>query len=158
MFDNYSPPPVLVLGVGNILLSDEGVGIRVIEQLQRDYHFPENIELIDGGTLGHGLIDVLRGRQRVLVIDAVKTDGPPGAIYRFSGKDLAPARGNLNSVHDIGVSEALFFLSLKEELPPDIEFYGIQPKSLTPSLELSPEVSAAAQKVVAMIIKDLSNV
>ena len=155
MAEEYSPPPVLVLGVGNILLSDEGVGIRVIEELQRSYSFPPSIELVDGGTLGHALIDVLRGRQKVLVIDAVKTDGPPGAIYRFNVKDLSPASSRMTSVHDIGVAEAVFFLNLQGELPPDIEFYGIQPQSIEPGLEMTPVVAVSARKVQFMVLKDL---
>ena len=71
---------VLVLGVGNILLSDEGVGVRLVEALQQKYHFPDDVELVDGGTAGMELLEFLANKQHVVIIDAVLTGGEAGAI------------------------------------------------------------------------------
>ena len=75
-----APCPVLLLGMGNILLEDEGLGIRALEVLQRDYAFPDGVELLDGGTTGMGLLDDISGREHLLVLDAVKAPQPPGSL------------------------------------------------------------------------------
>ncbi|HAP67189.1 MAG TPA: hydrogenase HupD, partial [Nitrospinae bacterium] len=83
-----SVPKILILGIGNILLKDEGVGVKVIERLKRDYKFPSNIELIDGGTAGFGLIDLLEGAEHLIIVDAVQGNDEPGSIYRFKFEDM----------------------------------------------------------------------
>ncbi len=79
---------ILVLGIGNILLSDEGAGIRVIEKLQERYEFPENVSVLDGGTLGLSLLGVISEVDHLIVVDAVRNGGKPGSLYRMEGNDL----------------------------------------------------------------------
>jgi hydrogenase maturation protease len=155
--NDNSPAPVLVLGVGNILLSDEGVGVRVIEELQK-LQLPECIEIVDGATRAMELVDIMRGRKRVIIVDALDADAEPGAVFKFGPDQLAETRKMSVSVHDIGVYEAIFLLSLTAELPEDITFYGIQPGSLELHEGLTKDVNAAAGKVIEFILKDLENV
>jgi hydrogenase maturation protease len=81
-------PKILVLGVGNILFTDEGVGVRAVETLLRDYSFSDNVTLMDGGTLGTRLMDPIMQCQRLIVIDAVLGGDEPGSVYRLTGDDL----------------------------------------------------------------------
>ena len=79
---------ILVLGVGNILYTDEGIGVRAMELARERWDFPENVTLLDGGTLGMGLMDALPSCDIVFVLDAVLGGGEAGAIYRLTGSDL----------------------------------------------------------------------
>lgn len=148
-----SPPPVLVLGVGNILLGDEGAGIRVVEEVSK-HQLPEGVEVVDGGTLQMALTDIIRHRQKVIVVDAVSGGDKPGSLYRFNVDDLQEATSQIGSVHDIGVIEAVFFLNLTEEMPPEFIFYGIEPQSLEPSLELTSVVANALPRLTQMVMKE----
>ncbi|MEN8614665.1 hydrogenase maturation protease [Dehalogenimonas sp. THU2] len=150
------PPPVLVLGVGNILLSDEAAGIRVIEALQK-LPLPEGVEVVDGATRAMELMDIIRGRKKVIIVDAVAAESEPGAVFRFGPGQLAEIKQMSISVHDIGVHEAIFFLRMTDELPEDIVFYGIQPGSLALHEGLTPEVNAAVKKVIDFVLEDLKN-
>lgn len=76
---------IAVLGVGNVLLSDEGLGVRVVEEIRKRYSLPEEVLLIDGGTLGIDLLYFLEGVERLLVVDAVLGGLPPGSLYKFKG-------------------------------------------------------------------------
>jgi hydrogenase maturation protease len=146
----------LVLGVGNILLSDEGAGIHVVEELQKRV-LPESIEIVDGATRAMELVDIMRGRKKVIIVDALDADIEPGAVFRFGPDQLAEVKQMSVSVHDIGVHEAIFLLRLTDELPDDIVFYGIQPGSLELHEGLTPAVEAAAQKVVDFVLEDLKH-
>ena len=154
--DTNCPPPVLVLGVGNILLSDEAAGIRVVEALQK-MALPDCIEVVDGATRAMELVDIMRGRKTVIIVDAVAAGSEPGAVFRFGPDQLASLSKMSLSVHDIGVHEAIFFLRMTDELPEDITFYGIQPGSLALHEGLTPEVAAAAEKVIGFVLQDLKN-
>jgi len=152
--DMNCPLPVLVLGVGNILLSDEGAGIRVIEELQRQ-PLPDGVEVVDGATRAMELVEIIRGRTKVIIVDAVAGSAEPGAIFRFGPAQLAELKEMSVSVHDIGVHQAISLLRLIGELPGDITFYGIQPGSLALHEGLTPRVASAAEKIVGLVLDDL---
>jgi len=152
--DNNCPFPVLVLGVGNILLSDEGVGVRVVEELQQR-HLPDCVEVVDGAIRAMELVDIMRGRKKVIIVDALDASAEPGAVFKFGIGQLAETRKMSVSVHDIGVHEAIFLLNLTGELPEEITFFGIQPGSLKLHEGLTKEVAAASAKVVDLILRDL---
>jgi len=86
-----SQPKVLVMGVGSILMTDEGIGIRAVEELLKRYRFPENVEVLDGGTSGIELLSYISGRDYLIIIDAIKSGNPPGTVLRVEGEDV-PAR------------------------------------------------------------------
>jgi len=146
--------PTLVLGIGNILLKDEGVGVRVIEAM-RGAALPEGVELADGGTFGIDLVDLIADRPRVIVIDAADAPGEPGTIFRFGAEDLA-ARGSVSlSLHDVGLPETLQMARHLGCAPKEVVIFGIKPRQITPGLDLTPEVAAAVPKVIEAVLTEL---
>jgi len=90
---------ILVLGVGNILFTDEGIGVRVVEQLQERYRFSTNVSLLDGGTLGMRLMDYIVKSDKLIIVDAVMGGQEAGSIYRLTGDDLRKSLSFKNSLH-----------------------------------------------------------
>ncbi len=95
--------PILILGVGNTIQMDDGIGVHVIEAM-KNKPLPPNIELIDGGTLGYDLLGIIEGRKKIIVVDAVKGQQPPGTLYKFSPEDV-PTDNNYDSLHQLGIIE-----------------------------------------------------
>ncbi|MHC4084812.1 MAG: hydrogenase maturation protease [Planctomycetota bacterium] len=146
--------PILVLGIGNILLRDEGVGVRVIEQMQK-MHLPDDVELVDGGTAGADLLDVLAERKKVIVIDAVQADCEPGTVIRFSADDLTqPDRVGI-SLHELGLGGALKMTKQLGCEPKEVVVFGIKPLDISCGLELSEEITAAVPKVVELVLAEI---
>lgn len=148
--------PVLVLGVGNILLGDEGVGVRVVETLQK-MSLPEGVEVMDGGTASMALLDSLSDREKVIVIDAVKGRQEPGTIYRFTPADITVQKGIVTSLHQLGILDALTQVEFLGHAPGDVVLYGIEPKDTRLGLELTSEVKAAMPRVIELVISELQN-
>ena len=152
--DANTRAPVLVLGVGNILLSDEGVGVRAVEALQQ-VTLPDGVEALDGGTASMALLDSLSNRERVIVIDAVKGNHDPGTIYRFTPADIRVHREIATSLHQLGLLDALAQLEFLGRAPRDVVLYGIEPKDIGLGLELTSEVKAAMPRVVELVLSEL---
>ncbi len=146
--------PILVLGIGNILLRDEGVGVRVVEQMQK-MHLPDDVELVDGGTAGADLLDVLAERQKVIVIDAVQADCEPGTVIRFTADDLVQPDGVGMSLHELGLGEALTMTRQLGCAPKDVVVFGIKPKDTGSGLELSEEVAASVPNVIELVLAEI---
>ena len=148
-------PPRLVLGVGNLLLRDEGVGVHVISAL-RDRELPDDVELWDGGTASFDLLDTLAGRRQVIIIDAVRTGSEPGTIFRFTPEDISARREQVTSLHQVGLLEALTVAEhLLDSAPQEVIILGIEPKEIDWGLELSPEVEAAVPRVIELAMEEL---
>jgi hydrogenase maturation protease len=147
--------PVLVLGMGNILLEDEGLGIRALELLQLRYEIPQELELLDGGTTGMGLLDVISGRQHLLVLDAVQTGDPPGTLVKLSGEDVPVYFGMRISPHQLGLSDVLATLELSGERPAAVTVLGLVPQSLEMCLELSDLVHSKLDSLVEAAVGEL---
>jgi len=145
--------PVLVLGIGNILLRDEGVGVRVVEALGREV-LPEGVELLDGGTAGADLLDTLAGRRKVVVIDALDAGAEPGAVVRLAGGELAPHDGPL-SLHEIGLAETLAMARQLGCAPHEVVVIGVQPGDVSPGLELTEPVARVVPKVVEFVLEEV---
>lgn len=121
---------VLVLGIGNILHMDEGVGVHVVNHItESGKDFPENVEIADGGTFGFDLLPLMSGRRKIVIVDALKTDDRPGSIYRFSAEHLV-SRNYIYSLHDLGVKKLVDMLKLMGENP-EVEIIGIVPEDYT---------------------------
>lgn len=145
----------VVLGVGNILLADEGIGVRVIERLQADYVLPPDVQVVDGGTLGMDLLYYLTDACNLIIIDAVEMAGEPGQTVRLEGDDV-PARLSLKmSPHQMGIPDMLFAAKLRDLYPDKIVLLGVQPGVLEPSLELSPPVAAQVETLVSQVCREL---
>jgi hydrogenase maturation protease len=147
----------LVLGLGNILLGDEGVGVRVVERLLARYDLPKGVRAMDGGTLGLDLLPYLQDAGRLLVVDAVQAHQPPGTLIRLRGQEipifLDAARV---SPHQDGLHDLLAAAMLKGYLPEDVVLWGVQAESLGVGLDLSPSVAARVDELVEKVIEELA--
>ena len=150
------PCPILVLGMGNILLQDEGLGIRALEVLQRDYELPSEVELLDGGTTGMGLLDDISRRQHVVVLDAVQTGAPPGTPVVMRGGEVPVYFGIRVTPHQLGLSDVLATLELSGEQPGSVTVLGLVPAALEMSLELSGTIEAKLPELVALAVAELT--
>ena len=146
---------VVVLGLGNILLRDEGVGVRVIEALAERYVLPPEIEVVDGGTAGMELLNVIAGCDHLLICDAVKDDAPPGTVIKLADAEVPALFQTRFSPHQLGLADVLATLTLSDEAPRAVTLIGIVPLDMELGIELSPEVGAvmgeAVEKVAATL-------
>jgi hydrogenase maturation protease len=148
--------PVLVLGLGNILLEDEGLGVRALEELERRYELPPEVELLDGGTTGMGLLDQMSRREHLLVLDAVNSDKPPGTLVRMRGDDVPVYFSQRATPHQIGLSDVLATLALSDEQPANTIILGMVPHSLELTLDLSSEIDAKLDALVEAVREELA--
>lgn len=133
---------VVVLGLGNLLRRDEGLGIRALERLQEHYLLPNGVQVVDGGTLGLDLLCYLEEAQRLLVLDAALTDGPPGTLLRVADDEVPAFFGMRTSPHEIALPDLLAVTRLRGTAPREVVVLGMQPEALALGWELSPAVAA----------------
>lgn len=145
-----------VLGIGNILLRDEGVGVHVVERLQQRFRLPEYVQVVDGGTSGMELIDYLSGADLLVIVDAVRTGRPPGALVRLSGEELPAFFRTRISPHQLGLSELLATLHVLGEEPRQSVLIGVEPLRLDTGLEMSPEIADKVDALVEMVMDELA--
>jgi hydrogenase maturation protease len=145
----------LVLGLGNLVHADDGVGVHAIERLQKDTRVPEGVTMIDGGTHGLGLLPYVAGYERVLVIDAVDVGEKPGTLIRLEGRAVENMPGKA-SVHQLGFADMLVGLKLLGERPPEVIVIGVQPQSTEWSAELTPTVQQAMDELADVVIAQLN--
>lgn len=143
---------VLILGIGNLLLSDEGVGVHAVRCLARR-ELPPGVEILDGGTSGADLVDYLEGRDKVVVIDAASGDGPPGTVYRCEARDLMEQEETL-SLHEFGLIDSLRMAEQLGCAPQRVVVLGVQPATMEPGLELSPHVAAALPGILKLALTE----
>lgn len=146
---------ILVLGIGNALMNDDGFGVRVIEQLHKEYRFPDKVCVLDGGTLGLDLLPRLEEADKLLIIDAVEMGAATGAVFRLEGDEVPRAFANKLSVHQMGVQDLLAVAELQGYCPEELVFWGVQPGSIEMELTLSAPVAAALDQVVLSVIEEL---
>ncbi len=145
---------VLILGVGNILLRDEGLGVRVVEKIRSERRLPDDVEVLDGGTLGLMLVPYLEGRKAIFIVDAIDRGGRPGEILCVEGDDIDEVYNSRKlSTHQRGLREVLALSRLQDFLPERVCLFGIQPQSVDVGLELSEPVSAGVDKVIEMLLE-----
>lgn len=146
---------LLILGLGNVLCGDDGLGVAALARLDRRYRMPPGVELMDGGTLGLALLHHVRSADALLLVDAIRADGPPGTFVRLEGDDVAPAVETRLSVHQIGVADLLNGLRWTDSSPSEIILVGLVPKSLELELGLSPEVEQALDSLVEAVATEV---
>jgi hydrogenase maturation protease len=151
---------ITVMGVGNPLMRDEGVGVRVAEVLMSSFEWPENVTVLDAGTMGIGILNLFRDADYLLVVDAVENTGEaPGTVVRLSAEDIAPNQV-MHSLHDvrfIDVLEAADLMGIR----PDSDFVGVQVADMGEDSEqmevgLTPAVEAAVPDAVAAVLTVLA--
>jgi hydrogenase maturation protease len=145
----------LILGVGNLLLSDEGVGLRVVERLATIYDLPDGVQTLDGGTLGLDLLYYLEGVDNLLIVDAVEMGKGPGTLLRLEGEDVPAFLSIKMSPHQIGIPDMLFAAKLKEIYPRNVVLWGVQPEVLDTGLDLSATVAARVDVLVDKVVEQL---
>jgi len=147
---------VLVLGVGNLLLGDEGIGIHLIREMGKE-RLPLNVELVDGGTAGIDLLNWLESADYVIIVDCVEAGEEPGSIFRIPIDELVLDSANqLISLHDINLTEVLSMANKMKILPPTIIF-GVQPEVIGYQTELSPTVKNRLPRLIELIKKEILN-
>jgi hydrogenase maturation protease len=148
---------IVVLGVGNLLLADEGVGIHAIQALA-EHELPPAVELVDGGTSTLDLLPHLHRARRVIVIDALKAGGTPGDIYRCRPEDLLESREKPMSLHQV---DFLQLLDIAERMGYPIGpavIYGVEPGEITWSMDLSPAVAAKMPRLLELVLAEIEKV
>lgn len=147
-------PGTLVIGLGNLVHSDDGVGVHAIHRLQTDPRVPPEVSLIDGGTQGLSLIPHISGFPRLLVIDAVDVGEEPGTVIRMDGQALDGLRGK-PTVHQLGFADLMIALKLLGDPPEEVVVLGVQPLSTDWSAELTPPVQAALDRLPDLVLAQL---
>lgn len=126
-----APPKILLLGIGNVLWGDEGFGVRTVEHLHRHFQFPENVQLLDGGTQGLYLLPHVEEAEVMIVFDAVEFRMPPGTLVHIRDGDVPRFMGAKKmSLHQTGFQEVLALAELTGKLPKDLHLIGVQPEDM----------------------------
>ncbi len=146
---------ISLIGLGNILLQDEGAGVQAVEALRKNFDFPEDVRLIDGGTLGLDLLPFIEGMEKILFMDAVDLRKEPGTIAILEDEDLPSILEPKLSLHHVGLSDLLFASSLMGIRPPKITLMGIQPEKVEVGLDLSTRVTENFEKFINAILEKL---
>lgn len=146
----------LVLGVGNVLMKDDGAGVRAVEMLEGSKHLPEGVRCVDGGVAGLNLLPLIESCGRLIIADAVRLGGRPGAVKRFRWKAGLVMPKAAPSAHGIGVSELLALAAIGGKCP-EATIIGIEPEDVRPGLELTPAVENALPAAVAAIMKEIKS-
>ena len=146
-------PKVVIIGVGNLLMKDEGIGIHTVQHLQ-EMELPGDIDIIDGGT-SPDIVACTRAGNKLIIIDAAKAGGEPGTIYRFKPEGLVEDAGAVLSVHEMGVPQNLKLMALSGNEPSEVVFIGIEPKEIDWGTELSAELEMKIPDIIRVVLKEL---
>jgi hydrogenase maturation protease len=146
---------VVILGIGNTILSDEGVGVHAAEAFEAAYDLPDNVEVIDGGTSGMELLGPLSDTDLLVILDAIKANRPPGTVVRLAGREVPVFFRSKLSPHQISICDVLAGLEFSGDLPGDMVLIGVEPLSLELGLELTPVVAARIPEMVRMAADEL---
>ena len=146
---------VMILGIGNILFSDEGFGIRVVERLQERYTLSENILVVDGGVLGVNLLGVISQPNNLIVVDAIRNNGKPGDMYRLEGDDIPQRIRAKNSLHQVDFLEALTLCQALDKVPETV-ILGVEPLDIeTMSTELTSVTQLKVEPMIDLILDEI---
>ena len=151
-----SKPTVLILGIGNLVMSDDGVGVKVVQKLQREYLLPDFVDIMDGGTLGLDILPRLEDIERLIVVDAVETGDIPGTLVRLVGDEIPLALETKVSPHQMGLKDLLTVSLLMGHAPREMVLVGVQPGSIEMDTELTPEVDVQMDAMLDLVLKELN--
>ncbi|GIW02257.1 HyaD/HybD family hydrogenase maturation endopeptidase [Roseiflexus sp.] len=150
-------PAILVLGLGNIIMRDEGLGVRACERLTQRYRVPDSVTVLDGGTLGLDLLPYLEGIADLLILDAINAGHPPGAIVRLENEQIPQILALKMSMHQVGLQELLAVMALRGHTPSRIVLLGMEPLLIEPGLDLSDPVLANLDRLVEAVAAELQS-
>jgi hydrogenase maturation protease len=134
---------LLILGLGNLLCTDDGVGVVAVQAVAETRVVPDGVLVLDGGTLGLSLLPYLEDAERAILVDAIQTDDPPGTLVRLEGDEVGPAVAARLSVHQVGVSDLIEAARWRDRIPPTLVLLGVVPESTELGVDLSPRVQSA---------------
>ncbi len=149
------PPRVVVLGVGNTLMADEGVGVRCVDELEREGKLPAWARPVDGGTSTHELLEDLEDLDLLIILDAVASGSPAGTVLRLEGAEIPSAFSNKLSPHQHGINDLLATLTLLGRSPKRVVLIGVEPHQLSLSLDLSPLVASRVPEMKDRVLQEL---
>jgi hydrogenase maturation protease len=154
-FDAFYSPEIMILGIGSILFSDDGFGIRVAQRIENEYEFPDHVQVVDGGVLGINLLGVISRPKHLIVVDTMRNKGKPGDLYRLEGDAIPERIRAKNSLHQVDFLEALTLCQALDNVPQTV-IIGVEPEDIqTLSLVLTPTVQAQIGPVIAMVLSEL---
>ena len=148
---------VLVLGLGNVLLGDDGLGAAAVARMERDYCVPPGVRLEDGGTLGLSLLGLLTDSDHVILVDAVRTDAPPGTLVRLDGADVMDAVRDRLSPHQVGVADLLDAARLIDSYPTAVTLLGLVPDVIDLAVARSSAVDGGLDELVSAIVREVQS-
>ena len=148
---------VLILGLGNFLLWDDGLGVRALELLQDRYDLPEGIECVDGGVLGLELMAYVEGKTHLLAIDAVQTGQLPGTLVRLEGDEIPRGLTFKLSMHQVSFEDILALSTLRGAVPPRLVVWGAVPAELKTGVGLTPIVEAQLDNLLEAVVLELED-
>ena len=145
----------IVIGLGNVLLTDEGLGVRAVEELGRRYLIPESVELLDGGTSAFDLLRPMAGAEHVVIVDALNAAYPPGTLVDLRDEQVPAFFLSKVSPHQVGLSDLLATLRLTDESPERITVIGMVPESLETGVGLTQPVAERLDEMVERVVDEL---
>jgi hydrogenase maturation protease len=150
----HSSPRITILGIGNLLLKDEGIGVHLVQKLAGVVD-DANVKIIDAGTYPDFLSLIDDNLDKLIIVDAVKTGDRPGTIYRFGSDDLDLDSTLPVSAHDMGVLDSLKTMALFNKQPKSTVIIGIEPRTIDFGLDLSPEIEDKLPKIISLVLKEI---
>jgi hydrogenase maturation protease len=152
---NCGPKRITILGIGNLLFRDEGLGIHVVQRLKARYEFPDNVQVLDGGVLGLSLLGAISEADHLIVIDAVKKGGKPGELHRLRGDEVPRRFLAKTSLHQVDFAEALTAAQVLDRMPQTVVL-GLEPLDIDSlGLELTPGLQARLEVLLERVLKEL---
>ena len=149
-------PDTIVIGLGNVVLSDDGVGVHAVRRLRERTRWRDSVELIEGGTAGLLLLPHLADAQHAIIVDAIDTGAPAGTLVRLEGEDWPTAFATRVTVHDVGLRDLLGAAQLTGALPRQLVLHGVQPATTSIGIELSAPVAGALEQLVSAVEAELT--
>ncbi len=149
-------PHIMVLGIGNILLTDEGFGVHLVNRLLEKYEFPDHVSVIDGGVMGMSLIGLMCQADKLIVVDIIRNQGEPGTLYRVEHEDIPKRIRSKNSMHQMDFLESMTILETAFEKTPRTTLIGVEPLEYTRyNLEMTPEISGIMDRMETIVLDEI---
>jgi hydrogenase maturation protease len=150
------PVRLLILGLGNVLCGDDGLGAVAIARLRARYEIPEGMSVLDGGTLGLSLLPYVEDAEKVILVDSIRAEAPPGSFVRLEGEEVGPAVAGRLSVHQVGVADLLDAARWRGRLPEELVLLGLVPETLEVGVTRSARVEAGLPGLVDRVVQEVS--
>ena len=148
--------PIIILGLGNILMGDEGFGVHFVRWFEGRHRLPPGVEIVDGGTMGYTLLDTICRARHMIVIDCIRLEDPPGSLFRFSRKAMEAHLPPPTSSHEVKFADVLCKAEMMGECP-GMTFLCVVPERIVDmDLEMTPAVREKFPKMEEMILAELA--